>query len=563
MKSLKMKAFFVCLLCSFWLAGCSGSESADTDKKEPKIDQYEQLAEERNKEAELEPITLTSYGEEIGVVLNKPLYKSFTVNKTVTVEGEIEQYGELKSDYAWIKVSSKEGNNEEDQLEYYTPIKEGKFKQNIRLFNGEGEYSIKVQLPSKDRDNYYYDTALFDVYNVNPEAQRDLTYTPYGYEAGLELEVKSGLVTENELFSLTGSASKLTDEDTVMIRLDKDGETWKHVIPVESGKFAYDVPLFYGQGLHKLEVLVPDDERENYYQTAATILIDNESSAILEPIDFSKTYMERGVTLDYPRFGGDEADGKYEVKGSLDSNAEFARETTHIFISTKKGEDEALDVIPVEDFHFDGSFYLRFGPGEYEVMVSVPEIKEESSNRFRFFGFAKFNVTSSGEDLRNLLPSRGIQSDDPKIKRLAEELTAGLNGDRDKAKAIYEYVAKNIAYDVEKYENSSFEWDDSALKVLDMKKGVCQDYAYLATALLRASSIEARIVEGKAKGSGILPGAHAWVETKVDGEWLEMDPTWGSGYVNKGQFTAKYEEKYFDPDPAELEKTHTRTGIAY
>ncbi len=56
---------------------------------------------------------------------------------------------------------------------------------------------------------------------------------------------------------------------------------------------------------------------------------------------------------------------------------------------------------------------------------------------------------------------------------------------------------------------------------------------------------------------------HAWVEVKVDGEWLEMDPTWGAGYIIDGKFQFHYTEDYFDPDPAFLAETHTREGIMY
>ena len=123
-------------------------------------------------------------------------------------------------------------------------------------------------------------------------------------------------------------------------------------------------------------------------------------------------YLERGLTLEYPTFGGEEADNTYRIKGNLDPNVELAAETTHIYVTTKKGEDEALDVIPVENFQFDDSFYLRFGPGTYEVTVSVPEIREENRDYFRYFGFAQFKVESKTEkDERDLLPSRGIQSD--------------------------------------------------------------------------------------------------------------------------------------------------------
>ncbi|MBT2691250.1 transglutaminase domain-containing protein [Bacillus sp. ISL-47] len=555
------------LLSTFlFLSACSNSDTSNTETKAEKKEEakFEKLAEEKNKELELElePLELTSYSEEVGASIKEPAYKEFAVNGKVVVEGEVEKYSALKSEYAWIKVRASEEGHAGYDHEYYTPIKEGKFKQPIRFFNGEGEYRVTVQLPSMDSENYYYDTAAFTVHNINPEADRDVTFTPFGQEAEMALNLKSSYVKENEIFSLSGKAVNLTDSDTIMLKINKDAEMWKHVIPIEEGKFSYDVPLFYGKGLHKLEILVPDKERENYYQTATTLLIDNESDRTMSPIEYSKTYEERGVTLEYPQYGGEESDGTFSVKGKIDPKAEFGPETTHIYITTKKGEDEALDVIPVEDFTFDDSFYLRFGPGTYEVTLSVPEIKEENSDYFRFYGFAKFEVESTGGDKRDLLPSRGVQSDAEPITELARKLTEGKSSDREKAKAIYDYVAKTISYDVKKLETDDFNWDDSALKTLDSKTGVCQDYSYLAIALLRASNMEARFVEGTAF-SGFWPQKHAWVEVKVDGRWLTMDPTWGAGYIKDDKFVAAFNEKYFDPNKEEFEKTHYRTGVSY
>lgn len=548
----------------FILSGCSDASPSDTKAKAEKKeeDKYEKLVKEKNKEIELQPLELSSYNEEISSTFTKPEHKEFAVNGEVVVEGKVEKFSSLKSEYVWIKVSAEEEGPAGNQHEYYAKLKEGKFKQKIRFFNGEGKYHVSVQLPSTETEDYYFEATAFDVHNVNPESERDITLTPFGQEAEVALDMDSSYVKENEIFSLKGEAGKLTDEDTVMLKLTKDSESWKHVLPIKDGKFTYDIPLFYGKGVHELEVLVPDEERENYYQTAATILIDNESDRKMLPIEYMDVYRERGVTLESPVFGGEESDGMYQVKGKIDPNAEFGPETTHIYITTKKGEDEALDVIPVKDFKFDDSFYLRFGPGTYEVILSVPEIKEENSDYFRYFGFARFEVESSGEDQRDLLPSRGVQSDAEPIKQLAKEITAGKSTERDKAKAIYEYVAKTVAYDVEKLETDNFNWDDSALKTLDLKTGVCQDYSYLTIALLRASDIEARFVEGMARG-GWWPSKHAWVEANLEGEWITMDPTWGSGYVDDDKFVAKYDEKYFDPDMAEFEKTHTRTGVSY
>ncbi|MBS4174940.1 transglutaminase-like domain-containing protein [Bacillus sp. FJAT-49736] len=563
-KKRTFSSLFSLLSCIFILSACSIAKPSDSGTKASKVQEnkYEKLVEEKNKEMELEPLELTSYSKEIGASLMNPEHKKFAVNGKVTVEGAIEKYTQLKSEYAWIKVYSKNGGPAGDQYEYYAPIQEGKFKQVIHFFNGEGEYRILVQLPSTDRENYYYDTAEFEVENVNPQPQRDVTYTPFGQMAGLNIHLDSSFVEENGIFKLTGKAGELTDKDTLMITLSKDAQTWKQIVPIKNGKFSYDVPLYYGLGVHKLEVLVPDKEREHYYQSATTILIDNKSDQKMEPIEYTTTYSERGVTLEYPLFGGEESEETFNIKGSIDPDATFASKTTHIYISTKKGEDEALDVIPVKDFKFDDSFYLRFGPGTYKVTISVPEIKEENSSYFRYFGVASFEVTSNfPKDERNLLPSRGVQSDAPQIKELAEELTKGKSSNRQKAKAIYDYVAKNIRYDVKKYKNAEFQWDDSALKTLDLKSGVCQDYAYLTIALLRASGMEARFVEGMA--GQLWPEKHAWVEVNMDGSWLTMDPTWGAGYLKDGQFVPKFTATYFDPDMKEFNKTHTRTGVSY
>ena len=347
-----------------------------------------------------------------------------------------------------------------------------------------------------------------------------------------------------------------------MLELKKDGETWKHVLPVKNGEFTNDVPLFYGKGVHQLKVYVPDEERNNYFQEGTILYIDNESELVTEPINYMTTYKERGVNLTYPTAGGEEANLTYRIKGNIDKDAPFAKETTHLYITTKKDGDKALAVIPVDDYKFDDEFYLRFGPGTYDVTVSVPEIKEKNSSKFYYYDVAKFTVESRAtEDQRDILPSRGVQSDAPEIIAIAEELITEDMSDREKAKAIYEFTAKSIAYDVEKLKYSEFQWDDSALKVLELEKGICQDYTYLALALLRASGMEARYVAGTA-GSGFNFARHAWVETKVDGEWLTMDPTWGAGYIANGEFVANYTEDYFEPNE-EAFKTHSRSGVEY
>lgn len=555
----------------FSLAACNHETSIKTNNSKvhgnhskSKNNKYDLLAKEKNKEINLEPIELTTYSEKVGASLSNPTNKLFAVNKEFSISGKVEKQELLKEHYAWIKVSSLDTIDSLSDQEYYLPIEEGKFTSKIHFYNGAGKYSVKVMLPATDRNNYYYDLASFEVINVNPKKQKDITYTPFAQDAELSLKgLTSGFFSGNELFKVHGTIANTPSNKNIMIEVKKDMKQWKHEIPIKNGEFSYNVPLFYGKGIHQVSVLVPDQKRENYYQYGTTLLVDNQSERTMEPIEYYKTYEERGIQLSNPQFGGDSTELTYDIEGQINPSAQLAKDTTHIYIKTKKGNDEALDVIPVKDYSFNGSVYLRFGPGSYEVSVNVPEITKENSNYFRYFSVASFTVNNMAtEDNRDLLPSRGIQSNDPKIMNLAKKITANKKNDRDKAKAIYNYTAENISYDVNKFKNNAFEWDDSALKTLELKTGVCQDYAYLAGALLRASHIPARVITGKA-GTGLFKENHAWIEAKVNGKWITMDPTWGSGYVQNDKYIATFTNKYFDPNKKEFAKTHIRDKIEY
>jgi transglutaminase-like putative cysteine protease len=66
-------------------------------------------------------------------------------------------------------------------------------------------------------------------------------------------------------------------------------------------------------------------------------------------------------------------------------------------------------------------------------------------------------------------------------------------------------------------------------------------------------------VEGEAGGQ-----RHAWVEAKLNGRWVTMDPTWGSGHITPdGRFVKRLDMQYFDPLPDEFKRTHKRTGVSY
>jgi hypothetical protein len=541
------------------LTACSADqESSSTLSKGEKKDKYTALAEEANKDGELENLELLPYAEEVGATLTSPKYMEFKANSTVLIKGKAKEYSEFKSDHVWIKVRSDEEGPNGREFSYYAPLKEGNFEQKVQLFNGKGKYSVKVSVPSDTAENYYYDIASFDVENVNPEIQRDIAFTMNAFKHGLMLNNSvSGYMERDGFFDLEGKVAD-TSVEQLMVELKKENDSTKIMIPVKNGKFAKKIPLYYGEGIHEVQIMTPKEGRSDYYSEAANLFVKNRSNKSFEPINYSSEYKEKGFTLETPEVSGEKTDLTYKIKGSIDPSGKDASKTNVVFVQTKKGDLKAMYAIPVKNNKFEGEFFLRFGPGKYDIAVMAPDFTLTNGLLQHFVGVAGFTVeNTNSKDQRFTLPSRGIQSDAPEIKTLAQQLTKNKKTDKDKALAVYEYVAKHVSYDVDKLNNRSFEFDDSALKTLDEKKGVCQDFAYLAIALLRASGLEAQMVTGYAGQN------HAWVETKVDGRWLTMDPTWGSGYLQNNKFVPKFTMEYFDPKPADFQKTHTKEEIEF
>jgi hypothetical protein len=95
-------------------------------------------------------------------------------------------------------------------------------------------------------------------------------------------------------------------------------------------------------------------------------------------------------------------------------------------------------------------------------------------------------------------------------------------------------------------------------------------------ALARAGGLKAEKVVGRTKtratgtdgrpfmNPGGMPfmradakaAGHAWVAVQLDGEWKLLDPTWGSGHVDKGRFVRHYNDYYFLTPPERLIFTH-------
>jgi hypothetical protein len=151
------------------------------------------------------------------------------------------------------------------------------------------------------------------------------------------------------------------------------------------------------------------------------------------------------------------------------------------------------------------------------------------------------------------------------VAQLASELTAGWATEKEKTRAIFTWLAENIAYDIKTATDEDVEAQTVIEKqkpasVLKSKKAVCEGYANLFNALCQSSGIRSFRVEGLSKNAKGKIGriGHAWNLVQADGEWGLVDATWGAGSVDDDtkKFQQQFNDKHFFPQPEVFVQSH-------
>jgi hypothetical protein len=147
------------------------------------------------------------------------------------------------------------------------------------------------------------------------------------------------------------------------------------------------------------------------------------------------------------------------------------------------------------------------------------------------------------------------------LASLAKYLTQPARDEREKARAIFRWVADRIAYDAEGYFSGEY-GDLSAAGVLQRRKAVCEGYANLFLKLCQQAGLTAAKIHGYARGADHVPGAkvpksnHAWNAVKLQGKWHLLDVTWGAGHLRGKDFVKQYNDYFFLPAPDKLIFSH-------
>lgn len=160
----------------------------------------------------------------------------------------------------------------------------------------------------------------------------------------------------------------------------------------------------------------------------------------------------------------------------------------------------------------------------------------------------------------------------PEVRALAEEITRDATNGVGKARAIYDWIASNIIYDTEEWENivrgaDGYIHDHSPEAVLERGSAVCIGYAWLFDDLCEAAGIEATWLVGDVRGyRGTIDDElvsdvrHAWNAVKLDdGEWHLLDLTWGARQDGEDAGSKSAKERadyYFDTPPGQFVYDH-------
>ena len=164
------------------------------------------------------------------------------------------------------------------------------------------------------------------------------------------------------------------------------------------------------------------------------------------------------------------------------------------------------------------------------LVVTGTSIVESSDARTHGLGVSWGDLASerARDDHCEFLWQSSRVSADAEIADAAAE----LRGSRTPAEAIE--ATCDWIHSTFEYQTGSTTVTTTASEVLHARRGVCQDFAHLAIALLRSMGIPARYVSGylhpdpdAERGRSYAGESHAWIEA-WSGDWRALDPTTGA-----------------------------------
>ena len=222
-------------------------------------------------------------------------------------------------------------------------------------------------------------------------------------------------------------------------------------------------------------------------------------------------------------------DGYVMVKWIADTSKELRIRVigpSELAYTYRISPDDTFEVFPLTD-----------GNGSYDVKA----MEQTPDGRYSVALSANLSVDLKDEFVPFLHPNQFVNFDEESdVVGIAAQLSAGLETLPEKIAAVYQFVIKNISYDMDLADAIKSGDVDSHIPDLDMivatGKGICFDYSAVMAAMLRSQAIPTKMVFGHVDDVyhawiSVYSEETGWIESVIffDGEsWVLMDPTFAS-----------------------------------
>ena len=191
------------------------------------------------------------------------------------------------------------------------------------------------------------------------------------------------------------------------------------------------------------------------------------------------------------------------------------------------------------------TYTFNMGDGRY----TIRGLENVSGDRYAVLFTFNVDVQMAEENLPYLYPNQIVDfNSETEAVAKSFELTKDCKTELQRVQAIYDFCV-TITYDWDQMEAVQNSYVLPILdETLELKTGICFDYAALMSCMLRVQHIPCKVVTGY-----VEQGYHAWVEVYIDNvgwinpetyfekkTWTLVDPTYDSMGGYDGDYSVKY-----------------------
>ena len=205
-----------------------------------------------------------------------------------------------------------------------------------------------------------------------------------------------------------------------------------------------------------------------------------------------------------------------------------------------------------ESYYFDADRYASDYP---DLLAAFGRNKKALWNHYKKYGFYEgrkaYGTSDSVEAKR-------------KVFDVAEAITNDGMTEREKIKAVHDWIINHTSYDNVNYENNTIPEDSYNITGVMLKGvAVCSGYARTFDYFMYVLGIEHEHVTGRVDSPKGGRGGHAWNRVLLDNSWYYIDCTWddeplfgGGERLRYKYYLISYEEMAKDHEAKEFYKTY-------